>query len=307
MYMLKYYVRRSAGEELQPVAHPPGENVWVHANTVTDHELHELADAFSMDLNVLRDVLDRHELPRVEMNDGGMYVFMRTASKDKHGTLVTAPLLLAVKGTVFANISHMPIDMNLATPSHLTRKETPIGFLLGTFAAVVSEYEELMKRSGKYINDTGNRLQTHEVTNRDFVKFVTVEDDLNEYNMNLNSMLVVAERLHTTFKVHGDREAVEDIMLYIRQLIVAIESQQQSITSIRNAYSTIANNTLNQRMKILTVLTLIVALPNVLFGMYGMNVQLPLQDAPWAYTAVVSASIVVMLLVLTITRKKGIF
>lgn len=307
--MLSYYVRRSSGEEFQKVATPPEDNVWIHGDMVGEAELHLLAHRYNMDVNLLRDVLDKNELPRVEVqDDDSLYVFVRSAQRNKHGQVITTPVLLAVKGSVFINVSAgTSEDHKLATPSVLAQSTDTMSLLLGTFATVVSEYEELMQRTARHIDDTSGRLRSHEVTNDDFIRFVTVERNLNEYHMNLNSMLVVAERLHETFHVATDREAVEDILLYIRQLIVAIESHNQSITSIRNAYGTIANNVLNQRMKALTVLTVLIAVPNVFYGMYGMNVALPFASQPWAYMVVLGFSVGVVLLVYLIGRKRGIF
>lgn len=306
--MLKYYVRRSEGEEFQKVTTPPKDNVWIHGDAVTEDDLRILSNDFDMDYNILHDVLDKDELPRVETQLKALYVFVRTVQRTKHGQVVTTPVLLAVKDSVFANISAVSTaDHKLATPSTFTQTIDTYGLLLGTFAAVVAEYEELMKHTAHYIHDTAQRLRTHEVTNEDFIKFVTVEDNLNEYHMNLGAMLVVAERLLGALSRGNDTEAVEDILLYIRQLLVAINSYNQSIASIRNAYGTIANNTLNQRMKTLTVLTVLIALPNVFYGMYGMNVALPFQDQPWAYGVVLSLSVAIMFLVFVIAKKRGIF
>jgi magnesium transporter len=261
-----------------------------------------------MDYNILRDVLDSNELPRVEMKNGSLYVFTRTVQRAKHGKIITTPLLLVMHGNVFANISTMQVsDYKLVAPNTTNTTLDTVGMFLGVFAAVVSEYEEHMHRTARYIHDTGQRLRSHEVTNDDFIQFVTIEDNLNEYRMNLSSMLVVAERLRETLKDSNDTEALEDILLYIRQLLVSIDSLNQSITSIRNAYGTIANNVLNQRMKTLTALTLLIALPNVFYGMYGMNIGLPFQDEPWFYFALVSFTGVLMLSVFAIGRKKGIF
>jgi magnesium transporter len=307
--MLKFYEKRSGGEAFQLVARPPKDDVWIHGDEVTEADLELLAGHYAMDRNVLRDILDADELPRVEVQGDALYVFVRSASRSKHGQVTTSPVLLAVKGTIFANVSlARTSDHKLATPSELVRSDSDtIGYMLGTLAAIVNEYEVLMQRTGRHVHDTGRRLRTHEVKNEDFIQFVTVEDNLNEYRMNLNGMLVVAERLQETLYSSKDTEAVEDILLYIRQLLVAIESHNQSIVSIRNAYSTIANNVLNQRMKTLTVLTVLIALPNVFYGMYGMNVALPFQTEPWAYGVILGFSVAVMILVFTIARKRGIF
>lgn len=306
--MLKYYVRRSEREGFDQVTTPPKGQVWVHGDSVDEAELRTLAERYALDFNILRDVLDQHELPRVEQRDDGLYVFVRTVHRGKHGRISTAPVLLVVKGTVFLNLSIAPAEVRVRIdPLKLVDTHDTVGLLLGTIAGVVSEYEALMQRTGRYIKDTSQRLRTHEVTNQDFVKFVTVEDNLNDYQMNLNSMLVVAQRLHEHLPHGRDTEAVEDIMLYIRQLLVAITSHSQSINSIRNAYGTIANNVLNQRMKTLTVLTLLVALPNVFYGMYGMNITLPFQDAPWAYSAIVIFTFLLILLIYGVAKRLRLF
>ena len=307
--MLKYYVRHSVREEFQRVSNPPRENAWIHGDTVTEEDLRTLTDTYGMDQGVLKDVLDKDELPRVEIRENGeLYVFVRTIWRGKHGQVLTAPLLLAVKDTVFVSVAVTSTDGHrLATPNATAGIDDITSLLLGTFAAVVSDYQELMLHTSHVIHDTGARLRTHEVTNQDFIRFVTVEDNLNEYRLNLNGMLVVAQRLQEALVTKADTEAVEDIILYIKQLLVAIDSHRQSITSIRNAYSTIANNTLNQRMKTLTVLTLLVALPNVFYGMYGMNIALPFAQEPWAYGGILGFTILVIILVYIFAKKRGIF
>jgi magnesium transporter len=82
-----------------------------------------------------------------------------------------------------------------------------------------------------------------------------------------------------------------------------VESHFHAINSIRNAYTTISNNTLNQRMKTLTLLTLLVALPNVFYGMFGMNVDLPFAQEPWAYAAITSFTVILVALAFIVVRR----
>lgn len=287
---------------------PPRENVWVRASGVTQGELDQLVDWYGFDANILRDVLDKGELPRIETRGDDMYVFLRHAIRGKHGRVATSTLLLAKKGNVFASIAAADIDENkLIATKQLVHVGGAVGLLLSTMAGVLTAYEELLQHAERYIFDTSSRLYSHEVTNQDFITFVTVEDNLNEYKRNLDGMLVIAARLQELLPDNGEHESLGDLGLYIRQMLVAIENYRQNITNIRNAYSAIANNSLNHRMKALTILTLFVALPNVFYGMYGMNVTLPFQEAPWAYWAVVGASFIAMIAVVVLGRKKDIF
>lgn len=305
--MLRYFVRRSQGEEFQKVSTPPRDEVWIHGDLVTPSELTSLSQRYGLNKNILHDVLDANELPRVEKKDDEMYVFVRMVQRGKHGAMVTSPVLLAVKGNVFVTLSAVETaSHDLAKPNVVVHSTNSVSLLLGTFVSIINDYEALMQRTAKHIHETGQRLRSHEVTNDDFIRFVTVEDNLNEYKMNLAAMLVVAERLREEYG-NGNTEAIEDILLYIRQLLVAIDSHEQSVTSIRNAYGTIANNVLNQRMKTLTVLTVLIALPNVVYGMYGMNVGLPFQEEPWVYGVIVFFSVSIIFLVFSIGRRRGIF
>ena len=104
-----------------------------------------------------------------------------------------------------------------------------------------------------------------------------------------------------------DIEAFGDIILHARQLLVAIGSSAQTIDSIQNAYSTIANNTLNQRMKVLTTITILLAVPNVFYGMYGMNIGLPFQGEQWAYIAIMGVTLLLILLTLLLAKRFRLF
>ncbi|MFZ2835843.1 Magnesium transport protein CorA [compost metagenome] len=309
--MIRYYAKHSLNEDFQLLKTPRQDNVWLFATDVNLAEVEEVSSRYQFDHNITRDVLDRDELPRIEYKNDTLYVFLRSATRNKRGEVITSPLLSVVQPTVFATM--MPgsaLNPETIMQTELMIRDDTTVLLLNTFARVVADYESLIHRTAHYIKDTGHRLRTHDVNNRDFIRFVTIEDNLNEYTMNLDGMLAVASRLqenkHELFTTN-DVEAIEDIILYLKQLLVAVESHSQSITSIRNAYSTIANNTLNQRMKILTMLTVLIALPNVFYGMYGMNIDLPFQNEPWAYTAIIGFTALLLVTIAFVAFRKRFF
>jgi magnesium transporter len=60
-------------------------------------------------------------------------------------------------------------------------------------------------------------------------------------------------------------------------------------------------------MKALTVITLMVTIPNVFYGMYGMNVSLPYQNEPWTYAVMVSTTVFLMLLAFIVAKRTKLF
>lgn len=305
--MLHYYAKKSFNEDPQLTKDAPMDRAWVYGANVTDDELHRVTELYSLDSGILRDVRDKNELPRAEYSQGLLYVFIRAPHQTSRGNTVTVPFLAVLKGSLLITLSSkeyvQPTELFDATKVDM--KSTKHVFLQLT-SHVISKYEHLIHSTGTYIHNTSQRLRTHEVDNKDFINFVTVEHDLNEYHTNLTALQALLARLRENrHAIFGDKdcEFIEDMVLHVNQLLVATDSHKNTIDSIRNAYTTISNNTLNQRMKKLTLLTLLVALPNVFFGMFGMNVLLPFADQPWAYAAITGFSVALVVLVALFIRR----
>lgn len=310
--MLHYFVKNSVSGEYQKLSVPRFKDVWIHAGNATLDDVKAVSHDANLNFNIVHDVTDADELPRVEYDEGDLYVFTRIPKKDSQGYVTSSPLLSILTKEAFVTLSHdgslVPAD--LAKIKLKAKQNQSVNLLINSIAHVVQTYEELIQQTGHSVKEIGKRLRTHEVTNRDFVHFVTIEDNLNQYQMNLDGLYAVTERLsenrHKSFHA-SDAEALADIALHVQQLCSAIAGYSQTVVSIRNAYSTIANNTLNQRMKVLTLLTVLVALPNVFYGMYGMNVDLPFQHTPGVYWGITGFTILVILVVIGLVKKFKVF
>lgn len=300
--MIAYYAKRSGGETFDRFTRPVSSGMWIDGNNLKIDELSDVVKRYELEQNIVYDVRDRQELSRVEYADGDAYVFLRTPWLAKSGHVASAPLLAITRKNQFFTLGfHDTVSPESVARVALNGKAryTSGDLLLGVIATCIAQYQDLLKHTERSINDTASRLKSHEVTNRDFVHFVVVEDNLTTYRMNLSGILSVVQRLKEARgeKLRIDQEALDDVSLQIQQLLVAVESYRGRVDSVRNAYSTIANNTLNQRVKTLTVLTILIALPNVFYGMYGMNVNLPFEDEWWAYPAVVGFTAILILIV----------
>ncbi|MGV9001793.1 MAG: CorA family divalent cation transporter [Candidatus Saccharimonadaceae bacterium] len=305
--MLQFYAKKSFNEDPQLVEEPPMDRAWVYGASVSDDELRQVAELYSLDSGVLKDVHDKNELPRAEYSQGLLYVFIRAPHQTSRGNIVTVPFLAVLKGALLITLSSKEyvLPSELFAETKIDMKSTKHVFLQLT-SHVIARYETFIHQTGAYIENTEHRLRSHEVDNKDFINFVTVEHDLNEYNTNLTALQALLARLRENrHAIFGDKdcEFIEDMLLHVNQLLVATESHKNTISSIRNAYTTISNNTLNLRMKKLTLLTLLIALPNVFFGMFGMNVILPFETEPWAYSAIIGLSVGIVLVVSLFLRK----
>ena len=302
--VVEYFERSAAGERLEKVSRPHS-HAWVHISGKL-LDVVDLSDKLLLNANILRDVCDVRELSRAEFSNGVEYIFLRLPVGAADAAK-TAPILIAVSRdrlvTASPHTSFSPLDTDAFMTTD-TRQPSAV------VSAVITEYEQRLHALSTKITSARKRLTHFDVQNEDFVEFVAIEDSLNEYRSGLEGLVTVVGQLEANrrqlFNLR-DIEAFGDIILHARQLLVAIGSSAQTIDSIQNAYSTIANNTLNQRMKVLTTITILLAVPNVFYGMYGMNIGLPFQGEQWAYIAIMGVTLLLILLTLLLAKRFRLF
>jgi magnesium transporter len=101
-----------------------------------------------------------------------------------------------------------------------------------------------------------------------------------------------------------DKELIEDLLLSNEQSIEGCKSNIKTIVSIREAYSTIATNNLNQIIRVLTSITVVLTIPTIIGTIYGMNVVLPLGTNPGAVWLLLGFMLITSALLLVFFRYK---
>ena len=90
-------------------------------------------------------------------------------------------------------------------------------------------------------------------------------------------------------------------MIENNQAIETTELYTRILESITTSYASLLSNEMNNIMKTLTLFTVLLTLPTLVFSFFGMNVLLPIDDHSYASWIIV---IVVSLILVTIV---GIF
>ncbi len=309
--MITYYYKNIRSKQLSVLdAYQAG--AWVCVEKPTAEDIDTLVSKFDLDAGHLADVLDADEMPRLEKEGDLTYIFVRYAYTNDDLELTTAPLLFVVGPELLITIALN----NLPRLQHFTSGKVHFSttqrtkLVLQIMDQIVDQYEVFINNISRQIKIIRSRLRSHDVGNQDFIDFVLIEDELNEFLSALLPTTAILRRLMLGRHIPlfaEDQDIVEDLLLNNEQSIEGCQSNIKSIVNIREAYSTIASNNLNRSMKILTGATVLIALPNVFYGMYGMNVHLPFMDSWWTYFAIVTISIAVSVGVFLYARAKRIF
>ena len=91
-----------------------------------------------------------------------------------------------------------------------------------------------------------------------------------------------------------------------RKVYYEIQLYSDILSGTMDTYASIISNNLNIVMKFLTLVTIVLAIPTLLFSMWGMNVQLPFQNSPYGFVIILGITILVTLVVMWWFKKNDI-
>lgn len=284
---------------------------WIIATDPEKDEIHNLVKEFGFDEITLRDALDADEVPRIERFGDYDYIFLRFAEKTKQGITRTVPMVVVSReGMVLTMSKERPssFDKLLELESSIKTEDTS-DLVLEILHTIFDDYSQNIKETGHRIQKIVDSMKHHHLESKDFVGFVMIEDEISNFLSALTPMAPILTRLASGQLVVFDKKEeyeLEDISLNIQQSINLCQANARRIISVREAYSTISNNSLNNTMKVLTVATLLVAIPNVIFGMYGMNIDLPLQTHEYSFEILIGIILVTLVIILIFLKKRKI-
>lgn len=101
-----------------------------------------------------------------------------------------------------------------------------------------------------------------------------------------------------------ERVLAEDVLVELRQACTMSRTKRELLGETMDALATVVSNNLNVAMKQLASLTLLIAVPSMFAGLYGMNVALPWADHPWAFAGLLGLSLSVVAAIAAVLRAR---
>jgi magnesium transporter len=255
---------------------------WVHVVEPTDEDLDRLVKELDLDRDILDDVTDIYEAPRIEIAEDESYIFTRYCHPEGQD-IATEPLLIVYTNHNIITImrrSDIVLDNLLKGDiGVLTTQKTKM--FLHILEAINRSYRTQLNSVSKQVLRMRSRLRQAEISNIEFVSFIELEEDLNEFLTALQPQTAVLTSLRTGryMKLYEeDKDQMEDLALNTTELIELTKSRLRTLVNIRQAYDTIATNNLNKIFKRLTSIGIFLTVPMIFVGFWGMNVALPLED-----------------------------
>lgn len=312
--MVKYYKTEDRRIHEEESAH---DGVWIQMVNPSVSEGQMIADLLGIDIQDVMAALDEEESSRIELEDGYTLIIVDIPSAEirhEKESYTTVPLgiILTSDEIVTVCTEDTPVlqaFLNNRVKEFSTKKK--LRFVYQILYRIAVLYQSDLRIIDKMRTEIEERVgdDTEEV---DLIALHELESTLVYFATSLRANDVVLDRL-TRYKrleqYPEDKELLDDVIVENRQAIEMTTIYRDIINGTRELLSSVIDNRMNSIMKSLTVVTIIMAIPTVISGIYGMNVNasgVPLAASTHGFAIICGIMVVICVLLLLWLRKKRI-
>jgi len=287
---------------------------WINVIDPTPEEIARL-QRLGVPLDFITNPLDIDERPRTEREDGKLLILLRIAYFQGEAfdvPYITIPLGIILSEQYLVTVCKRNNDIlqefasgRVKDLSTSKRNRFILRLLLGT----ATRYLNCLREISRTVEALEDKLQMS-IRNKEVLELLKYEKSLTYFTTALKANELVLERLQRSqlFKAYPeDEDLLEDAITENQQAIEMTNIQSNILSGMMDAFASIISNNLNEVIKLLTSVTLVLSFPAMVAGFYGMNVVLPLQDHPLAFGVVMAIALGLSLTVAIILKKRDWF
>ena len=287
---------------------------WINCIAPEDDEVQYLLDSLKIPPELMRSALDDEESSHVDSED--------------NTTLIIIDVPVVERVSKFVTYSTMPIGIMITDNNVITvaihentilsefsegvvknvRTDYKTHFVLHIMLRMATKYLQYLKQIDKVSNRIERQLR-RSAKNKELHQLLDIEKSLVYFSSSLKADELTLEKIMRGrfIKLYDeDQDLLEDVLIEIKQAVDMSAIHLNILTNTMDVFASIISNNLNIVMKIQASLTLLVSVPTVISGFYGMNIigGLPF-DRFWWFPMALSA--VLMLIMYMILKKKDMF
>jgi len=289
---------------------------WINMINPTEQELFEVCRNLNIEQEFIKYSLDYEEKARIDLeeDDGTILFIIDVPIIEKENDVeiyTTMPV-----GVIFVRDEYV-ITVSLKENDIIKKMERIVGkkvitykksqFLFQLFYENSSAFLNLLKEINKKTEHIERTLKK-DLKNEDLLKMLNLEKALVYITTSLKSDEVVMEKTlrGKIIKLYEeDEDLLEDAIVENKQAIEMSKIYSDILNETMDMYASIISNNINDIMKFLTSITIILAIPTLVASLWGMNVPVPFQNYQYGFPVLLAVSFVVTLTVMIWLKKRN--
>lgn len=288
-------------------------NKWIHLTNPTDQEIELVSRATGADEDMIKAALDEEERARIEAEDEStlaIFDIPKIEEESEYFSYSTMPFgFIITKSCVItvclkeSSLTYSFVNNRVKTFSTYKKSRFLYLFLYNTHIKYLQYLRQIDKASNRIQNELHKSTK-----NKELIQLLDLEKSLVYFSTSLRANCLVIEKLNRTDiikRYEEDMDLIEDVAIENRQAQEMCNIYRDILSGTMDAYASVISNNLNIVMKLLTSLTVILAIPTLIASLWGMNTAVPFQGKLWGFFLVFAISMVFTIVgVVLLYRKK---
>jgi len=287
-------------------------DTWINLVSPTAEEINQVISTLDIEPDFIYAALDEEETSHIDSEEGNTLIIVDIPYPEtrEHGVIqyCTIPLGIIITNdniiTVCLKENDIITDFSggkakSVNVSHKTR------FLLQIMYKMATRYLQNLKQIDKMNHRVENELHAT-MRNEELIQLQDLEKSLVFFSISLKADESTIEKIMRgrVVKIYDeDEDLVEDVLIEIKQAIEMCNIYSNILKGTMESFASIISNNLNNVMKVLTSITILMSIPQIFASLYGMNVgNLPVPD----FWFVILISILVAVTIGIVLYKKKI-
>lgn len=307
-----YQTNGSRLEEITEIRH----GCWINLVAPTEEEIRFIATNLEIPIDSIKDALDDEERSRIEKEDNHvlMIVDIPLLTHDDVGFPIydTIPVGMIVHQTCVITVCLQgnPIFDDFSKSrikGFYTHMKTRFAFQM--LYRISTYYLRYLKQINRKTGEIEKELH-QSMKNKELFSLLSLEKSLVYFTTSLKSNNIMMERLlrlNYLKMYEEDQDLLQDVIIENKQAMEMTEVYSSILSGMMDAFASVISNNVNIVMKFLTAITIVISLPTLVASIYGMNVKIPFQDAPFAFGIPMTLSIILASITAYIFWKKRYF
>lgn len=252
---------------------------WVNVIDPNKDEINRLINEFKVDPTYITASLDEEESAHIESEDGNAFLIFDVPCverEEENLMYTTGPVGVVTTHDCVITISKSdnPVLMDLSQGMVKNiRTEHKTRFVLCMLFRMATRFLQYLKQIDKYSTNIESRLRKS-MKNKELTQMLDLEKSLVYFQTSLNANNTMIKKLSRGkyLKLYEeDEDLLDDVLIEIAQAIEMCNIYYQIMSNTLDAFASVISNNLNVVMKVLTSITIVMAIPTMVFSFYGMN------------------------------------
>ncbi|MBL0356902.1 MAG: magnesium transporter CorA family protein [Chitinophagaceae bacterium] len=295
----------------------PEADVWVNVlPPLKQEEFSELSETLDIPIDFLKDSLDIDERSRYEIEDNVKLIVIKTPTEnnsfnESDAYYITIPICIILTHNQIVTVNSFEneaIKKFLNTFQNRSPDKKSM-MVLKIFEKVVTNFLDFLKEINQRRNLLEQKLYDSN-RNAELLELVRIQKSLVYFITALRSNeLLMMKIARTNFLqlTEDEKEFLDDLIVETSQALEMANTYTTILSSTLDAFASIISNNLNNVMKRLTSITIILSLPVVVTSIYGMNVPIPGQNLPHSFYVPIIISLLLSVVISAYFMKKKWF